>query len=386
MKQAIVIGAGSIGCATAWQLRRRGCEVVLLEAAEGPATQASGAAAGFVAHWSTHFIHAWGAVEWAMQDYGIGFYTDLAHRHSGIGFAQCGVAFVYLNEGAWSDVQARIPEAEKLGTALEILSAARCREILPMIEPGRVAGVVYEADAIRIRAADAIPALARDLEKDGVDVRYGTNVVAVLGSDGCVTGVRTQDETIDADCIVVAAGAWTRPLLEAIDVACPADPIVETRYTTKPIAGVAPDMPLLIFPDCHGFYIREEHGGLLIGGSDPGDLPADRKADPLNPPRSIDIGPAQAHRVREYIRGIEDVMPLLKDAEIESVNAGLPTFTSDFGFIVDEVSSCRGAYFVSGCNEGGITHGPALGRLVAELALDGSSDWDQFRAARFAGD
>jgi len=383
MDRALVIGAGSIGCATAWHLRQRGCEVVLLEAADGPARQATGAAAGFVAHWSTHFVHAWGRVEWAMQDYGIRFYTELANRHdSDIGFMKCGIAFVYLDEGTWTDAQPRICEAENLGTTLEILGHERCAEVLPMINTDRIEGVFYEPDAIRVRAADAIPAMARDLEMMGVEVRYGTKVTGLLDGDGHVAGVSACNEAIEADRVVIAAGAWTRPLIGAIEVPCPADPIVETRYTTTPMPGVPPNMPLLIFPDCHGFYIREERGGFLIGGSDPGELPADRKVDPLNPPLSDDIGPAQAERVREYIRQIEDVMPILKDAEIDQINAGLPTFTADNGFIVDEVPSHRGAYFISGCNEGGITHGPGLGRLATDLALDGFSEWDCFRSAR----
>ena len=141
-------------------------------------------------------------------------------------------------------------------------------------------------------------------------------------------------------------------------------------------------MPLLIFPDCHGFYIREEKGGLLIGGSEPDGHHEDRRVDPLSPPKSDSLHSRQAFRVREYIHGIEDVIPFLAHADIEAVKGGLPTFTQDTRFVVDEAPSLQGAYYVSGCNEGGITHGPALGKLVTELILDGSSAWDQFRVAR----
>ena len=385
MKRVIVIGAGSIGCATAWHLRNRGLEVILLDAANGPATQASGASAGFVAHWSTHFIQSWGAVEWAMQDYGIRFYTDLAQRHEAdIGFKQCGIAYIYLSEDVWGHVQDPIADAQKQGTSLEILSPDRCNEVLPGIHPDRVAGIVYEADAIRVRSADAISALARDLERAGVEIKYGTPVTELMSKDGVVTGVVTPGGSIDADQVVVAAGVWTRPFVDAVDVRCPADPLVEMRFTTKPIAGVAPDMPLLIFPDCCGFYMREERGGLLIGGTDPGELHADRRVDPLDPPQGGDIRSGQVYRVRECIREIEDVMPVLRQAEIDQIDGGLPTFTSDTRFIVDEIPTHRGAYFVSGCNEGGITHGPALGKLVTELAVDGSSQWDRFRSDRLS--
>ena len=389
--RVIVIGAGAIGCATAWHLRQRGCEVVLVEAEDGPASQASRAAAGFVAHWSTHFITAWGAVEWAMQDYGIDFYTELARRHDeDLGFAECGMACIYLDKDAWLAARGRVADARELGTQLEVLSSQRCQALLPGIDATRTAAIVYEPTAIRVRAADVIPALARDLAQHGVDIRYGARVAELLSSDGHVTGIRTTDETFKGDLVVVAAGAWTRPLVHAAGGGhCPADPLVETRYTTKPLPDVPPDMPLLIFQDCHGIYIREERGGLLIGGESDagevpvdGDLPADRRVDPMMPPVSRDIVPDQAFRVREYLRKIEEVMPALQGAEINQIDSGLPTFTRDYRFIVDEVPTLRGAWFVSGCNEGGISHGPGLGRLVTELVLDGASDWDCFRTAR----
>jgi len=322
-------------------------------------------------------------VEWAMQDYGIRFYTDLAGRSAtDLGFKPCGIAFIYLDDDTWSYVQPAIAEARKQGTSLEVLSAERCNELLPGIDPGRAAGIVFDENAIRVRSADAIPALAGELERAGVEIRYGSPVLELLSEDGLSTGVVTPEGSLDSDHVVVAAGAWTRPLVDAVQVPCPSMPNVEMRYTTKPIEGVPGDMPLLIFPDCYGFYIREEHGGLLIGGTDPGELHEDRKVDPLTPPRKHDIRSQQVDRVREYIREIEDVMPALREAEIDQISGGLPTFTSDTRFIVDEIPSQRGAFFVSGCNEGGITHGPALGKLVAELSLDGSSEWDCFRVGR----
>ena len=41
----IVVGAGAFGCNAAWHLRRRGLDVLVVDGAGGPATQATGAAA-----------------------------------------------------------------------------------------------------------------------------------------------------------------------------------------------------------------------------------------------------------------------------------------------------------------------------------------------------
>lgn len=59
----IVVGAGAFGCNAAWQLRGRGLEVLVVDAVDRPATQATGAAAGFVGLFSTVHHSEWGAVD-----------------------------------------------------------------------------------------------------------------------------------------------------------------------------------------------------------------------------------------------------------------------------------------------------------------------------------
>ncbi len=76
----IVVGAGALGCHAAHHLRQRGLDVLVLEAAAGPARQTTRAAAGFVASFSCVHRPEWGAVEWQMQQYGIEFYSRLAGR------------------------------------------------------------------------------------------------------------------------------------------------------------------------------------------------------------------------------------------------------------------------------------------------------------------
>src|SRR5690349_15612253 len=66
---AIVIGAGAIGCNTAWHLRQRGLNVLVLEAQGAPASQSTNGAAGFVSAWSVIHIGAWKKTEWEMQRY-----------------------------------------------------------------------------------------------------------------------------------------------------------------------------------------------------------------------------------------------------------------------------------------------------------------------------
>ena len=80
-------------------------------------------------------------------------------------------------------------------------------------------------------------------------------------------------------------------------------------------------------------------------------------------------------------------MPLLKHGEVDQIAGGVPTYTSDYHFIADAVPRHAGLYVITGCQEAGVTHGPGLGRIVAELITKGRSTWDHtpYKLDRFKG-
>jgi glycine/D-amino acid oxidase-like deaminating enzyme len=129
------------------------------------------------------------------------------------------------------------------------------------------------------------------------------------------------------------------------------------------------------------FFIREENGGLLIGGADPEPLPVDRFVDADNPPPVEELSHAHAHRMRQYLRKVEHIMPVLSQAEIKDTAAGLPSYTADRRFVADAVPNRPGLYALTACNEAGVTHGPALARHLTELIVDGKTQLDRHRFA-----
>ena len=196
-----------------------------------------------------------------------------------------------------------------------------------------------------------------------MQIRFNSRVLEILRDGNRVTGVRVADGEIRSPKVIVTAGAWSRPLLAKIGIDCPAKPLNETRYVTKPLSGLNLGMPMLIFADHRGHYIREEQGGLLIGGGDDRPLPPDREVDVDHPPWCNKLPPDQAYRLRTYMKEITPVMPVLEKADIASVRSGLPTFTDDKMFIAGPVPETSGLFVMSGCQEAGITHGPALGEF-----------------------
>jgi sarcosine oxidase, subunit beta len=378
----ILVGAGSFGCNTAWHLHKRGLKVIVLDAQASSATQASRAGAGFVANWSAVHVPSWGKTEWEMQQYGINFYTNLERdRKQDIGFAACGIAYIYLTPQGWHAVQTRITRARSYGTKLEVVDSGHAEKLLPPINFKSTVGILFDPGSIRLRAADAIRSIADQLAQEGVQFKYNTPVNSFVLDGDRVVGVKTDGVEYRASNVIVTAGAWSRRLLKTVHAACPTNAKADSRYTTEPLEGLQPTLPLMIYSDVHGFYIRYERKGLLIGGDD-------QPVDPNNPPFANQIPKDGAYRVRDQVREIENVMPLLKHAEVDGIASGVATYTEDQHFIADAVPAFKGLYVITACQEAGITHGPALGRMMTELVVDGGTTLDRgaYRLNRFKGD
>ena len=380
---ALVIGAGSLGCHAAWHLSQQGLGVRVLEAGPAVATQTTRAAAGFVANFSTIHRADWAEPEWHLQQYGIQFYTELARASDrDMGFCPSGIAYIYTTQAGWDAIQPAIARARAYGTPLEILTDQRAAQVLPLVRFGQTAGIVFDPQSIRLRAGDAIAVLAARLAARGVRFQFDTRVEGFAVDGDRLTGVRTSAGPFHCPRIIVAAGAWSRPLLKSLGCSLPAEPRVVARYVTAPLPGLDPRMPMLMFSDSvHRFFIREERGGLLIGGADPEPLPADRLVEADHPPPVDDLPHDHARRMRAYLRTVEPIAPLLARAEILRTDAGLPAYTEDRRFIADAVPGFTGLYVLSACNEAGITHGPGLGRHLAQLIVDGRPAQDRGRYA-----
>jgi glycine/D-amino acid oxidase-like deaminating enzyme len=144
----------------------------------------------------------------------------------------------------------------------------------------------------------------------------------------------------------------------------PVAPITATRVVTEPL-GLPATMPSLLVPDLGQFWIREQAGGLLFGG--------DYQARPhydyvdADPPHTFTELPLDGYEeTRELARTAARLIPLLERFKSATVVTGAPVMTPDFRPIAGRVPGLDGAWVITGDCEAGITHGPGLGRTVAE--------------------
>ena len=183
--------------------------------------------------------------------------------------------------------------------------------------------------------------------------------------------------------VVDAAGAWARLVAEVAGIRVPMLPTRHQLYITEPIAGLEPTYPILrILEPC--VYARYEKGGLLVGGFEEDPLTLDPNlADDF----TVDQVPLDFDVLRRLTEEAIEFLPVLRDVPIREHRGGAPVTTPDGQYIVGPVPNLEGFYVISGCNAGGLSVSPALGRALADLIVDGRTEPDlrPYYVERFAG-
>jgi sarcosine oxidase len=318
MKVAVV-GAGVMGCATAWALSERGAQVTLHEQFELDHERGSSHGRTRIfrvaypdAYWIRFAQDAY--TGWRDLDpdllglYGLIELVADPELTSARALDECGVPYRLLDR---DEVRARGAILPEGWTALQTTDA----------------GVVF---ADRARYAF--------LEAARVDVETNSRI-------------ESTDE-LDADVVVVTAGSWVRDLVPDL-------PMTVTRETVTYFKREGPPPPSIVDLNAetggHGMYsLHDPVHGLKAGAHHAG-----TEADPDTeaPP-----DPAIVERIVAWVR---DRFPDVDPNPVETQTC-LYTTSPDESFILER----RGRVVVgSACSGHGFKFAPAVGRRLADLAL-----------------
>ena len=360
--QVVVVGGGIIGCSIAYHLTRRGItDVVVLE--QGTLTcGTTWHAAGLVSQLkSTHSLTK-------LATYSARLFEELEDETGqATGYRTPGSISVADNEERWEEILRSATMAEGVGVETQVIDLKEATERWPLMRTDDLVGALYIPRDGQTSPVDTTMALAKGAKARGAQIIEGVSVTELKSLNGAVTGVVTEQGSIEAEIVVLATGMWTRHLAKQIGVNVPLQACEHFYIVTEPIDGVEIGMPTLRDPGNYT-YFKEETGKIMAGFFEPrgkvwrtDQIPRDFSFDSL-PEDWEHIGPI-------FERAIHRV-PALGECGLQLFFNGPEAFTPDGVYYMGETPEVDNCYVAAGFNSVGIQSAGGVGWALADWIAD----------------
>ncbi len=195
----VIVGAGVIGCATAWELVKSGLRVTVLERGQ-PGCEASGAAAGMLAAETLEGRQGLYALLARMSRDLYGSLADELREASGVDIERQTTGHLHLLAEE-SEFDGHIPPGA------ELLSPEDVLRLEPAVGP-KIRGAILFRGNHWVNNPRLVTALVQAASRRGVEFFLGSEVEEILRAGDRVGGVRGRNLRIESGAVVVTAGAW----------------------------------------------------------------------------------------------------------------------------------------------------------------------------------
>jgi len=366
---AIVIGGGVTGTSIAYHLAKAGLRVVLLEKRHLCAGGTGKSTAVVRMHYENEpeTRLAWASFH---------TYAHFADVIGGdCGFRRTGVLWL-VDHAEAEKLKANVAMHQRLGVNSCVVNPPEVKEIEPACSLARVALGAYEPESGYADPLLTTFAFARRAQELGVDLREGVAVTNVVSSASRVHGVQTDQEIIEAQLVINAAGCWAVPLGRMVGLEIP------ITVQRNQIALFRQPRELLrrhcvVADIAVGMYFRPEESRATMVGAGAGEDGVD--PDTYNEAVDTDFPSLARYKASERA-------PVLKRAVSQGGWSGIYDMTPDGKAILGHAGP-EGFYLACGLSGTGFKKAPAIGQCLTELITQGQSttvDLTPFRLSRFA--
>lgn len=367
----VVVGTGGIGSAAVREVAARGASVVGID--RFPPGHARGSSHGGSRVFRRAYFEDAAYVQlldsasagWDRLESATG--RSLIHR--------CGVLLAGLSGSP--TVQASFDSARQHGLRVELLDRDAIRARWPIFNLPENAEGLYEPDAGFVEPESGIRAHLDAARRDGAQTRWPFEVTSIE-AHGDSVAITSRRETIRARRAIVTAGAWAQPLLARVGCELELTPhrkvIAWARPSPSRRADTSADRCPCWLVDDGGTLGRGVLYGIPCWPGQPG--PDGMKfgfhgpGTPVDPDRFDRT--VQGTEVDWFQAAIDQRLPGVFERP-HAAKTCLYTMSSDEHFIVDRLPGAESISIAVGLSGHGYKFAPALGKALAELALDGES-------------
>ena len=357
---AIVVGGGSVGVPSAYNLALRGLKVLVLEHCPAVGQGQNKAAIGGIR--ATHSDPA----KIVLCNRTLEQMSTWKETHGDdVGWKPGGYAFPVYDEGLENTLRGLFPIQHKYDLEIDWVDADAMAELVPGIQMNGLRGGTYSPGDGQLSPLKVPVAFQRAAQSHGAVFRFGERVIGYTVNSGRIEGVKTDKGTYSAPIVVVATGAESRLDGELLSIDIPVQPDSHEAGITAPVEHFLKPLVVDMRPGPEGktvnFYFGQNDEGQIIFCYTPKELFLGDNRESLS-----EFLPILAARMISLI-------PRMRHLLVRRVWRGCYPMTPDGVPIIDNVPEIKGLTLAVGMCGQGFMLGPGVGQEVASLAVDGKT-------------
>jgi sarcosine oxidase, subunit beta len=352
---AVVVGGGSHGLATAYYLARNHgiTDVAVLE----KSYIGSGAAGRNTTIIRSNYRTPEGAA----------FYQQSVKLYEGLSidldfnllFSQQGHLTLAHSDRAMITMTERAEVNQLLGIDSRVVYLDEIAELCPQLDLSQdvtwpIMGALYHPPGGIIRHDAVVWGFARGADRRGVEIHPHTEVTGIERSNGRVTGVQTSRGRIECDTVVSATAGWSTLVADMAGVPLPITTHILQAFVTEP---VKPFLDVIIVSSqMHVYVSQTDRGEFLIGA----------EIEPYTTYRTTSTFPFLEYSARHVL----ELFPQLESLEVLRQWTGLCDLSPDYSPVLG-VTEVDGFLVSCGWGTYGFKAAPIVGTTLAELVATG---------------
>jgi len=356
--EVVIIGGGVIGSSIAYHAARQGRQVCVVERSGEVASEpaASWASAGGVRRQGRHPAEAKLAIE-AIERWR----TLEEELEAAVQYRRGGNLLLAETDEEADKLVDFVQEQQECGFAdVRLVDRQEVLTLVPGLRAGVVAGSYSPGDG-QADPALTTRAFAAAAQRRGATYWNGTAALALMTRGERVIGVLTERGEVEAEQVVLAAGAWSVDLARGVGLRLPIrtaalQMILSTQaelWVLQPVlSAVSRKLSLKQLND----------GAFLLGGGWPGDIAADRRSYTL-----------RLESVEGNWKTACELLPAVGQQRVARAWCGLEAMSFDDLPFIGEAQGLGGLTVAAGFTGHGFALAPAVGRVVAEQLVGGAA-------------
>jgi len=372
--RVVIIGGGVVGVSTLYHLAKKGwTDVALIERTEltaGSTWHAAGLLPLFNMNYTVGQLHK----------YSVDLYKRLpAETGQDVSFHVTGNLRLATCRERMDEYRKYCGTANTIGVPFEVISAARVKELWPLVELGggaetpAIIGALYHPDDGHIAPADLTMALRKGARSLGAEIYERTEALSVERTSSGEWKVHTPKGDMIAEHIVCATGNYARQTGRLFGINVPAIPVEHQYVVYEESAelkayreGGGRELAVLRESD-QSYYLREERLGWILGPYEKG-APA-CFADGVPQGFGRDLFPGDLDRLLPHIEAATRRVPALEHCGIKDIVNGPISYTPDGSPLIGPAWNVPNVWL----NEGhsfGVTAAGGAGWQLAEWIVE----------------